>query len=135
MAILSHPKELVTKGKMSLGMVAKTIEYLVEDVGLDGIEIGCARDAEADVRIWRELLDDVNAKIARKEIKAAGPLLAASYSSDFHVLAPGRSTGEITLGFGLLDERPGHRRGNLHPQTGPEELLDAMRRRAATWAE
>jgi hypothetical protein len=133
-AILSHPKELVTKGKMSLGLVAKTIEYLAEDVGLDGIEIGCARDAEADVRIWRELLDDVNAKIARKKIKAAGPLLAASYSSDFHVLAPGRNTGEITLGFGLLDERPGHRRGNLHPQTGPEELLDAMRRRAAIYA-
>jgi len=55
----------------------------------------------------------------------------ASYTSDFHVLAPGRASGEITLGFGMLDERPGHRQGNLRPQTSPEELLDAMRRRAA----
>ena len=28
-AILSHPQELVTKGRMSIGQVAKTIEYLV----------------------------------------------------------------------------------------------------------
>ncbi len=129
-AILSHPKELVTKGKMSLGRVARTIEYLAAKAGLDGVEIGCARDTEDDVRIWREIVDDVNAKIAAGEIEAPGPLLVAGYSSDFHVLAPGKATGEITLGYGLLDERPGHRRGNLRPQTGPEELIEAMRRRA-----
>jgi len=130
-AILSHPKELITKGKMSLGAVAKTIEYLVEKAGLDGIEIGCARDTEADVRIWREILEDVNAKIARGKLAAPGPLLVSSYTSDFHVLAPGAATGEITLGFGVLDERPEHRRGNLSPQTSPEELLEAMCHRAA----
>ncbi|MCX5683509.1 MAG: hypothetical protein NT049_07485, partial [Planctomycetota bacterium] len=59
------------------------------------------------------------------------PLLVSSYTSDFHVLAPGAATGEITLGFGLLDERPDYRRGNLRPQTSPEELLEAMRHRAA----
>ena len=58
----------------------------------------------------------------------------ASYSSDFHVLAPGLATGEITLGFGLLDERPEFRQGNLRPQTSPEELLEAMRHRAAVRA-
>jgi hypothetical protein len=59
----------------------------------------------------------------------------ASYSSDFHVLAPGRATGEITLGFGLLDERPEFRHGNLRPQTTPEEFLEAMRHRAALRGE
>jgi len=130
-AILSHPKELVTKGKMSLGEVARTIEYLVDKAGLDGIEMGCARDTPADIRVWREIVEDVNAKIARKKLSAPGPLLVSSYTSDFHVLAPGTATGEITLGFGLLDERPEHRRGNLSPQTSPEELLEAMRHRAA----
>ncbi len=129
--ILSHPKELVTKGRMSLGQVAKTIEYLTAEAGLDGVEVGCSRDGEADVRVWREIIDDVNARIDAGDIKAPGPLLAASYSSDFHVLAPGRATGEITLGFGLLDERPNHRRGNLRPQTSPEELLEAMRHRSS----
>jgi hypothetical protein len=130
-AILSHPKELVTKGKMSIGQVAKTIEYLVEKGGLDGIEIGCARDTQSDVQVWREIVEDINGKIACGKLSAPGPLLISSYTSDFHVLAPGAATGEITLGFGLLDERPEHRRGNLRPQTSPEELLEAMRHRAA----
>ena len=129
--VLSHPKELVTKGKMSIGQVAGTIEYLTAEAGLDGVEVGCSRDAEADVRVWREIIDDINARIADGDIKAPGPLIMASYSSDFHVLAPGRATGEITLGFGLLDERPHHQRGNLRPQTSPEELLEAMRHRSS----
>ncbi|MGB6919180.1 MAG: hypothetical protein WBF96_11715, partial [Phycisphaerae bacterium] len=125
------PKELVTKGKMTLGRVARTIEYLVEELGLDGVEVGCSRDDEADVRVWLEIVEETNAKIRDGKLSAPGPLLVASYSSDFHVLAPGRATGEITLGFGVLDERPAHQRGNLRPQTEPEELLEAMRRRAA----
>jgi len=129
-AILSHPKELVTKGKMSLGRVAKTIEYLTAEVGLDGVEVGCARDSEADVRAWLEIVEEINAKIRERALRAPGPLLVASYSSDFHVLGPGCATGEITLGFGVLDERPDYQRGNLRPQTGSEELLEAMRRRA-----
>ena len=130
-AILSHPKELVTKGRMSLGQVARTLEYLVQKAGLDGVEIGCARDTEADVRVWQEIVADINARIGQGRIAAPGPLLVASYTSDFHVLAPGTATGEITLGFGLLDERPAYRQGNLRPQTSPEELLEAMRHRAA----
>ena len=134
-AILSHPRELVTKGKMSIGQVAKTIEYLVTKAGLDGIEIGCSRDTESDVRVWQEIVSDVNASIAAGRLAAPGPLLVASYSSDFHVLNPGLATGEITLGFGVLDERPEHRRGNLLPQTSPEEFLEAMRHRAALRSE
>jgi len=130
-AILSHPRELVTKGKMSIGKVAKTIEYLVEKAGLDGIEIGCARDTASDVQVWNEIVEDINRKIACGKLSAPGPLLVSSYTSDFHVLAPGAATGEITLGFGLLDETPEHRHGNLRPQTSPEELLEAMRHRAA----
>ena len=134
-AILSHPRELVTKGRMSIGQVARTIEYLVAKAGLDGIEIGCARDTQGDVRVWNEILEDLNQRIAGGDLAAPGPLLAASYSSDFHVLAPGRATGEITLGFGLLDQRPDYRRGNLRPQTSPEEFLEAMRHRAALRGE
>jgi len=130
-AILSHPRELVTKGKMTIGRVAETIEYLTAKAGLDGVEIGCARDTEADVRIWQEIVGDINARIAHGKVRSAGPLLVASYSSDFHVLAPGRKTGEITLGFGVLDDRPQFRRGNLRPQTAPEEFLEAIRHRAA----
>ena len=130
-AILSHPKELVTKGKMTLGRVAKTMEYLAADGGLDGVEVGTSRDDEADVRVWLEIVEEINSKIRDGKIKAPGPLLVASYSSDFHVLAPGLATGEITLGFGMLDERPGRHGGNLRPQTAPEELLEAMRQRAA----
>ena len=134
-AILSHPRELVTKARMSIGQVATTLEYLTKKAGLDGVEIGCARDTEADVRMWREIVEDLNDRIARKELAAPGPLLVASYTSDFHVLAPGTATGEITLGFGLLDERTEFRRGNLRPQTTPEELLEVMRHRAALRSE
>jgi len=130
-AILSHPKELVTKGRMSIGQVARTIEYLAAKAGLDGVEVGSSRDNDADCRVWLEIIADLNARIADGSLAAPGPLIVASYSSDFHVLAPGRGTGEITLGFGVLDERPDYRRGNLRPQTSPEELLEAMRHRAA----
>ena len=133
--ILSHPKELVTKGKMTLGQVARTIRYLAAEARLDGVEVGCARDTKADVRAWREMIDEVSADITAGDLPGPGPLLMPGYTSDFHVLAPGRATGEITLAFGLLDERPGHRRGNLRPQTGAEELLEAMRRRAALRAK
>ncbi len=133
--VLSHPKELVTKGKMTLGQVARTIRYLTAEGRLDGVEVGCARDTEADVRVWREMIDEVNADIAAGDLPGPGPLLMPGYTSDFHVLAPGRATGEITLAFGLLDERPGHRRGNLRPQTGAEDLIEALRRRAALRAQ
>ena len=71
-AILSHPKELVTKGRMSLGQVARTLERLVKEIGLDGVEIGCSRDGEVDVPAWQEMVDETNAKIAAGEIDAPG---------------------------------------------------------------
>jgi len=132
--VLPHPRELVTKGKMTLGQVAETIRYLTAEARLDGVEVGGSRDSPDDVRVWREMIDDVNAEIADGTLPAPGPLLMPGYASDFHVLAPGRATGEITLAFGVLDERPGHHRGNLRPQTGPDELLEAMRHRAAVRA-
>jgi hypothetical protein len=93
-----------------------------------------ARDTEDDVKVWMEIVEETNAKIASGEVDAPGPLRVASYSWDWHVLAPGLATGEITLGFGLLDERPDHHRGNLRPQTSSDALLEAMRRRAAVHA-
>ena len=58
--------------------------------------------------------------------RATPPLIRCSFSSDFHVLNPGRAHGEITLGYGLLDED--HPNGNLRPQTTIEELLDKLNR-------
>jgi hypothetical protein len=126
-AILAHPKNLVTRAKMSIGQVAKTVEYLAAKVGLDGIEIGGSTDTAADVRIWREIVDDLNARIAQKEAPAIGPMLTLSYASEFRTLAP----GEPVLGLGLIGERPEARQGNLQPLSAPEELLEAMRHRAS----
>ncbi len=125
--ILAHPKELVTKGGMSLGAVRKLVRQLAEERGLDGIEVNCARDNEDDSRYWCDIVREYNA-----EALAAGrkPLLAASHSSDFHVLGPGLATGEITMGFGLLDSRPQFRRGNLRPQMALDEFLEQLQRRA-----
>jgi hypothetical protein len=130
-ALLSHPKDLVTVAKLSIGQVAKTLEFLTTKAGLDGMEVGGSHDDTADVRIWMELVEDFNGRITRKEITTLGPLLVTGFASDFRSLAPGRSGEAYTLGFGTLDERPEYRRGNLRPQTTPGELLEAMRHRAA----
>ncbi|NIA21647.1 MAG: hypothetical protein GWP05_06715 [Anaerolineaceae bacterium] len=128
--ILAHPKELVTKGKKSLGAAAKLIMELARQGDLDGIEVACSRDTEDDIRYWKEIVDQYNASLAQKPTRRGKPLLAASHSSDFHVLGPGLETGEITLGFGVLDSRPQFRRGNLHPQMPLEEFLEQLQRRA-----
>ncbi|MBN2581900.1 MAG: PHP domain-containing protein [Planctomycetes bacterium] len=126
--VMAHPKELVTKGKMSLGAVRKMIFELAEAYGLDGIEVSCARDNEDDIRYWKETVAQYNERVGQG--KATKPLLAASHSSDFHVLGPGIETGEITLGFGVLDSRPQYRRGNLRPQMPLDEFLEQLQRRA-----
>jgi len=127
---VAHPKELVTKGKKTLGAVRKLILELSRRYGLDGIEVACARDTEDDIRFWKEIIEQHNASVAGKPTRRNKPLLAASHSSDFHVLGPGLKTGEITLGFGVLDSRPRFRRGNLRPQMPLEEFLEQLQRRA-----
>lgn len=130
-AILAHPKELLTKGKMSLGAVRKLVISLAEEHGLDGLEVACSRDTADDVRYWKEIVAEYNATVGEaRGSRRREPLLAASHGSDFHVLAPGLATGEITLGFGILDERPQFRRGNLRPQMPLAELLEQLSRRA-----
>ncbi|MFW6337119.1 MAG: hypothetical protein ACOC3G_08315, partial [Phycisphaeraceae bacterium] len=130
-SMLAHPRELVTKGKVSLGAVRKLIFRLAEEYGLDGVEVASSRDGAEDVRYWREIVADYNASVAAGERpRGAKPLLESSYASDFHVLAPGLATGEITLGFGLLDSRPRFRRGNLRPQMPIADFFEALRRRA-----
>ena len=125
--ILAHPKELVTKGGMSLGAVRKLVRHLAEERGLDGLEVACARDSEEDIRYWCDIVREYNAEAQANGRK---PLLAASHSSDFHVLGPGLATGEITMGFGLLDSRPQFRRGNLRPRLALDEFLEQLQRRA-----
>jgi predicted metal-dependent phosphoesterase TrpH len=126
--VMAHPKELVTKGRKSLGAVRKLIFELADTYGLDGVEVSCARDAETDVRYWMETVEQYNARVAAGG--ASKRLLAASHSSDFHVLGPGIDTGEITPGFGVLDSRPPYRRGNLRPQMPLDEFLEQLQRRA-----
>ncbi|HOI55493.1 MAG TPA: PHP domain-containing protein [Phycisphaerae bacterium] len=127
--VMAHPKELVTKGHLSLGAVRKHVFDLADSFGLDGIEVACARDNETDVRYWMETVKLYNASVAEGG-PGRKPLLAASHSSDFHVLGPGVDTGEITLGFGVLDSRPPYRRGNLRPQMPLDEFLEQLQRRA-----
>jgi predicted metal-dependent phosphoesterase TrpH len=129
--VLAHPKELVTKGKLSLGAVRKLVVTLAEEHGLDGIEVACSRDTADDVRYWKEIVAEYNATVSEaRGSRRTLPLLATSHGSDFHVLAPGLATGEITLGFGILDERPQFRRGNLRPQMPISELFELLSRRA-----
>jgi predicted metal-dependent phosphoesterase TrpH len=128
---VAHPKELMTKGKMSLGAAGKLVVRLAEEYGLDGIEVACSRDTADDVRYWTKMVEEYNATVEDvRGSKRRKPLLSASHGSDFHVLAPGRATGEITLGFGVLDQRPQYRRGNLRPQMALPEFMDLLRRRA-----
>ncbi len=128
---LPHPKELVTKGGMSLGAVQKLVFELGGQGVLDGMEVACARDTEGDIRYWREIVRAWNSEVSSGQAgKAAKTLLEASHASDFHVLAPGLATGEITMGFGLLNERPPFRRGNLRPQGPVDDFLESLTRRA-----
>ncbi len=127
--VMAHPKELVTKGRLSLGAVRKLVFNLAETYGLDGIEVACARDNETDVLYWLETVKLYNASVGAA-VAGRKSLLAASHGSDFHVLGPGVDTGEITLGFGVLDSRPAYRRGNLRPQMPLDEFLEQLQRRA-----
>jgi hypothetical protein len=120
-SVLAHPRELETKGKMDRAEIKPFVAGLVA-VGLDGIEVACARDEAADVAHWNSIADELDKAGPR------GPLVRCSFSSDFHVLNPGRAHGEITLGYGLLDED--HPNGNLQPQGTIEALLSQIESRA-----
>jgi len=93
--------------------------------------VACARDSAEDVRYWLEIVDAYNAAPGKSTGRARRKrLLPASHASDFHVLGPGQATGEITMGFGVLDARPQFRRGNLRPQISLAVFMEQLRRRA-----
>ncbi len=119
---LAHPRELETKGKMPRGDVEPFVANLCGRFGLDGIEVNNSRDTAADSAHWRTIADRIDARGCARH-----PLIRFCFSSDFHVLAPGLATGEITLGYGMLDEGPAHRAGNLEACMPFEELLRQMR--------
>lgn len=120
-SILAHPRELETKGGLSRAEAARFIAQLAE-AGIDGIEVACSRDTAADIAHWNEVADFIDRD-------RTIPLIRSSFSSDFHVLNPGKEHGEITLGYGLLDED--HPAGNLRPQGSIEQLLAKLRETAA----
>jgi len=117
--VLAHPIELTTKGKMSFDEAEGLARELFEAGHIDGVEVNNARDTEETTARWVSLAASIRSGADR-------PFCSFSFSSDFHVLAPGVATGEITLGYGSLDERPGHRQGNLRPQTTWEEFAGAI---------
>ena len=127
---LAHPRELETKGKMSRPEVEPFVQELVERYGLDGLEVNNSRDTAEHTAYWCAMADRIDAWAEARGAGAGHPLVRLSFSSDFHVLAPGAATGEITLGYGVLDERDGHQRGNLRSCTGFEELLYQVRQLA-----
>ncbi|MBM4080826.1 MAG: PHP domain-containing protein [Planctomycetes bacterium] len=116
---LAHPRELETKGRMRREDVRPFVQELVKRYGLDGLEVNNSRDSAEDTAHWLRMADELDAATNRR-------LVRFSFSSDFHVLAPGTATGEITMAYGVLDERPGHRRGNLRPCTTLTGLLAAI---------
>ena len=118
-AVLAHPRELETKGRMARPDVAPFIAQLAGN-GLDGLEVACSRDTEADTAHWNAIADSLD---------ATAPLLRCSFSSDFHVLNPGKAHGEITIAYGLLDED--HPSGNLRPQGTIDNLLESIVRKAS----
>lgn len=113
LAVLAHPRELLTKGGMTPAALEEFVLSLAGPDGLDGLEVNNSRDGEKDTEAWLGLLAHVNENRAAQGLR---PWLGFSHSSDAHVLAPGTATGELTIGYGLLDERPAHRGGNLRPQ-------------------
>ena len=116
---LAHPLELKTKGKMARPEVEPFVADLVQRYGLDGLEVNNSRDSADDSAYWRAMADSIDAI-------APHPLVRLCFSSDFHVLAPGLATGEITLGYGMLDESPEHRQGNLQACMSVDDLLYRM---------
>ena len=113
--VLAHPIELTTKGKLSFDEAEELVRDLHAAGRIDGLEVNNSRDTAQTTARWLALAADIRSR-------SALPFYSFSFSSDFHVLAPGVATGEITLGFGNLDERPGHTEGNLRPQGTWREL-------------
>ena len=116
--VLAHPRELETKGKLDRAEVLPFVAEL-SHLGLDGLEVACSRDSQAGIAHWNAIADALDAT-------RSAPLLRCSFSSDFHVLNPGKAHGEITIGYGMLDED--HPGGNLRPQGTIEDLLDTLHR-------
>jgi hypothetical protein len=127
--VLAHPKELVTKGRMEMGQIRDLMRDLVLNYDLDGVEVNNSRDDADDTSRWLQYADEVEREV---EAGTGYPrrLIRFSFSSDFHVLNPGLASGEITMGYGMLDESESHRCGNLSPIGAFDHLWTQMVQRA-----
>lgn len=126
LAALAHPRELLTKGRMSLAEVRAFFLSLAEQESLDGLEVNNSRDSAEDSTAWMDLLDEANrARSARNR----PPLLGFWFSSDSHMLAPGTASAEFTPGYGRLDEGEAFRGGNLRPRSSWREFERMVRAR------
>lgn len=117
LAVLAHPAELISKGKMSLAEIEELLTDLAINKGIDGMEVNNSRDGEAESEEWLRMWQRV-----RRQVKLCNntEIYAFGFSSDFHVLNPGKEAGEFTLGYGVLDED--HPQGNLKPPCRWEEF-------------
>ena len=125
---LAHPRELETKGKMRREEIEPFVVDLCQRYGLDGLEVNNSRDLAEDSAYWQSMAERIDSGTRAGAIDAPHELIRLCFSSDFHVLAPGLATGEITLGFGMLDESPEHRQGNLCACMSIDESLYQMDR-------
>lgn len=120
-SVLAHPKELETKGKMQLNDIRDLLRDLVVEFGLSGVEVNNSRDDREDTVMWLRYAEEVERE-AEGITGHPRRLIRFSFSSDFHVLNPGLASGEITMGYGMLDEADAHRSGNLSPIGRFEDL-------------
>jgi hypothetical protein len=124
-SVLAHPKELETKGKMRPSDIRDLLRRLVLEFGLDGLEVNNSRDDCEDTLMWLRFAEEVERE-AEEISGRPHRLIRFSFSSDFHVLNPGLASGEITMGYGMLDETEQHRSGNLSPIGSFEDLWRQM---------
>ncbi|NLU41622.1 MAG: PHP domain-containing protein [Firmicutes bacterium] len=124
-SVLAHPKELETKGKMQLSDIRDLLRDLVLEFGLSGVEVNNSRDDRDDTLTWLRFAEEVERE-AERTTGRPRRLMRFSFSSDFHVLNPGLASGEITMGYGMLDETEAHRSGNLSPVGTFEDLWREM---------
>ena len=124
-SVLAHPKELETKGGMKPNEIRSLLRDLVLQFGLSGVEVNNSRDEREDTLMWLGFAEEVERE-AEKVLGHPRRLIRFSFSSDFHVLNPGLAAGEITMGYGMLNESEPHRSGNLSPIGTFEDLWRQM---------
>ena len=125
--VLAHPRELLTKGGMNREQIRAFAETLVVDHGLNGVEVNNSRDSMEDTAYWVRMVSDIEDKLGWAAQGSRDSILRFSYSSDAHMLDPGKASGEFTMAYGRLNEGELYRCGNLIPVVPFRDLWRQMK--------